>query len=33
MLIGGGVASVSTGGNPLIVSGTVSTARSIVRGR
>ena len=32
MLIGGAVASVSTGGNPLMVSGTISAFRSIVRG-
>ena len=30
-LIGGVVASVSTGGNPLVVSGTISAARSIVK--
>ena len=32
MLAGGIVASVATGGNPLIISGTVSAARSIIRG-
>ena len=32
MFIGGVVASVSSGGNPLVISGTVSAARSIVRG-
>ena len=32
MLAGGIVASVATGGNPLVISGTVSAARSIVRG-
>ena len=32
MLAGGIVASVATGGNPLVVSGTLSAARSIVRG-
>ena len=32
MLAGGIVASVVTGGNPLVVSGTLSAARSIVRG-
>ena len=32
MLVGGVVATVSTGGNPLVVSGTLSAARSIVRG-
>lgn len=32
MLAGGIVASVATGGNPLVISGTVSVARSIVRG-
>jgi hypothetical protein len=32
MLGGGIVASVATGGNPLVVSGTVSAARSIIRG-
>lgn len=31
MLIGGVVASFSTGGNPLIVSGTMSAARSILK--
>ena len=31
MLTGGIVATVATGGNPLVVSGTVSAARSIVR--
>ena len=32
MLAGGIVASVATGGNPLVVSGTLSAARSIVKG-
>ena len=32
MLAGGIVASVATSGNPLVISGTVSAARSIVRG-
>ena len=32
MFVGGVVASVSTGGNPLVVSGTLTAARSIVRG-
>lgn len=32
MLAGGIVASVATGGNPLVISGTVSAVRSIVRG-
>ena len=31
MLGGGIVASIATGGNPLLVSGTVSAARSIIR--
>lgn len=31
MLTGGIIASVATGGNPLVVSGTVSAARSIIR--
>ena len=31
MLIGGVVASFGSGGNPLIVSGTISAARSIVK--
>jgi len=31
MLIGGVVASVGTGGNPLVVSGTLSAARSIIK--
>lgn len=31
MLAGGIIASVATGGNPLILSGTVSTARSILK--
>ena len=31
MLAGGIVATVATGGNPLVISGTVSAARSIVR--
>ena len=32
MLAGGIVASVATGGNPLVLSGTLSVARSIVQG-
>lgn len=32
MLAGGIVASVATGGNTLVVSGTISAARSILRG-
>jgi hypothetical protein len=32
MLAGDIIATVATGGNPLVVSGTVSAARSIVRG-
>ena len=32
MLAGGIVASVATGGNPLVLGGTISAARSIVRG-
>ena len=32
MLAGGIVASVATGGNPLVVNGTLSAARSIVKG-
>ena len=32
MLAGGIVASVVTGGNPLVISGTVSALHSIVRG-
>ena len=31
MLVGGIVATVATGGNPLVISGTLSAARSIVR--
>ena len=31
MFVGGMVASVSTGGNPLVVSGTVGAARSIIK--
>jgi hypothetical protein len=31
MFIGGVVASVVTGGNPLVISGTVSAARSIIK--
>ena len=31
MFLGGVVASVSTGGNPLVVSGTMSAARSIIK--
>ena len=31
MFLGGLVASASTGGNPLVVSGTLSAARSIIR--
>ena len=31
MLVGGIIASVSSAGNPLIISGTVSAARSIIR--
>lgn len=31
MLTGGIIASVASGGNPLVVSGTVSAARSILR--
>lgn len=31
MLIGGVIASLGSGGNPLIVSGTLSAARSIVK--
>ena len=31
MFLGGVVALVSTGGNPLIVSGTMSAARSIIK--
>lgn len=31
MLTGGIIASISTAGNPLVVSGTVSAARSIIR--
>ena len=31
MLIGGLIASVGSGGNPLVVSGTISAARSIVK--
>jgi len=29
---GGIIASVATGGNPLVVSGTLSAARSVVQG-
>ena len=32
MLVGGVVATVNTGGNPIVLSGTLSAARSIVRG-
>lgn len=32
MLAGGIIASVATGGNPLVVSRTLSAARSVVRG-
>ena len=32
MLAGGIVATVATGGNPLVISGTVSAVRSITRG-
>ena len=32
MLVGGVVATISTGGNPIVVSGTLSAVRSIVRG-
>jgi hypothetical protein len=31
MLVGGVIASFGSGGNPLIVSGTISAARSIVK--
>ena len=31
MLIGGVIASVSTGGNPMVVSGTITAARSIIK--
>jgi len=31
MLVGGVIASFASGGNPLVVSGTISAARSIVR--
>ena len=31
MLIGGVIASVGSGGNPLVVSGTITAARSIVK--
>ena len=32
MLAGGVIASISTGGNPVIVSGTIGAARSIIKG-
>ena len=31
MFLGGVVASVATGGNPLVVGGTLSAARSIIQ--
>ena len=31
MLVGGMIASVGSGGNPLLVSGTISAARSIIK--
>ena len=31
MLIGGVIASVGSGGNPLVVSGTISAARSVIK--
>jgi hypothetical protein len=31
MLVGGVIATVATGGNPLVISGTLSAARSIVK--
>ena len=31
MLVGGIIATVTTGGNPMVVGGTISAARSIIR--